>query len=140
MPIGHILRGAAAPRIWVQAQSDYSGYVPPPLTLPIHIVCRMCAQITNEMLLLAAHRIQMSRDRRRTFCHVRQIAMYVCHVALQMPLHEIGKAFGRDRTTVGYACHMIEDRRDDRDFDEFVAAVERTVNTVFRSNGVTDHE
>jgi hypothetical protein len=35
---------------------------------------------------------------------------------------------------------MIEDRRDDRDFDEFVAAVERTVNTVFRSNGVTDHE
>jgi len=108
--------------------------------MPVRLVCRICAQITTEMVMLASHRIQMRRDRRRTLCHIRQIAMYVCHVALQIPLCEIAKAFGRDRTTVGHACHVVEDRRDDPAFDEFVAAVERTVNSVFRSNGVLGDE
>jgi hypothetical protein len=92
------------------------------------------------MVLLAGHRIQMRGDRLRTFCHVRQIAMSLCHVALQIPLDEIGKAFGLDRTTVGHACHMMEYRRANPDLDEFVAAVERTVNAVFRSNGVPSHD
>nr|WP_245312350.1 helix-turn-helix domain-containing protein [Rhizobium sp. R693] len=108
--------------------------------MSVRAVCRICAQITTEMVMLASHRIQMRRDRRRTFCHIRQIAMYVCHVALQIPLYEIGGAFGRDRTTVGHACHVVEDRRDDPAFDEFVAAVEGTVNSVFRSNGVFGNE
>lgn len=120
--------------------SGASGYVPPAATMPVRLVCRICAQITTEMVMLASHRIQMRRDRRRTLCHIRQIAMYVCHVALQIPLCEIAKAFGRDRTTVGHACHVVEDRRDDPAFDEFVAAVERTVNSVFRSNGVLGDE
>lgn len=111
-----------------------------PSALPIRTICMICAQITTEMVMLAASRIQVRRDGRRTLCHVRQIAMYVCHVTLQIPLYEIGKAFGRDRTTVGHACHVVEDRRDDPAFDEFVAAVERTVGSVFRSSGVLGHE
>nr|WP_082728566.1 helix-turn-helix domain-containing protein [Rhizobium altiplani] len=97
-------------------------------------------EAVTEMVMLASHRIQMRRDRRRTLCHIRQIAMYVCHVALQIPLYEIAAAFGRDRTTVGHACHVVEDRRDDPAFDEFVAVVERTVTSVFRSNGVLGNE
>ncbi|KQV63808.1 helix-turn-helix domain-containing protein [Rhizobium sp. Root1220] len=144
MPIGNLsLPDAAAGSVAfgsVQADGDPPGIVPSPATLPVRVVCRICAQITTEMVMLAAHRIQMRRDRRRTLCHVRQIAMYVCHVALQIPLFEIARAFGRDRTTVGHACHVVEDRRDDPAFDEFVAAVERTVNSVFRTNGALGHE
>jgi hypothetical protein len=117
-----------------------AGYRPPAATLPTRIVCRICAQVTTEMVMIAGHRVQMRRDRRRTLCHVRQIAMYVCHVALQIPLLDIGIAFGRDRTTVSHACHVVEDRRDDAAYDEFVAAVERTVNSIFRSNGGLAHE
>ncbi|WP_114712061.1 helix-turn-helix domain-containing protein [Rhizobium grahamii] len=142
MPIANFtLPGASAPSFpeAIKSQSA-SGFVPPPATVPVRIVCRICAQITTEMVMLASHRIQMRRDRRRTLCHIRQIAMYVCHVALQIPLCEIAKAFGRDRTTVGHACHVVEDRRDDPAFDEFVAVVERTVVSVFRSNGVFGNE
>lgn len=110
-------------------------YAPPPATLPVRMVCRISAQITAEMVMLAGSRVQMHRDRRRALCHVRQIAMYVCHVVLQIPLTDIGRAFGRDRTTVGHACNIVEDRRDDPAFDEFVSAVERTVSSVFRGNG-----
>jgi hypothetical protein len=30
-----------------------------------------------------------------------------------MSLHRVAVAFGRDRSTVAFACHLNEDRRDD---------------------------
>lgn len=56
---------------------------------------------------------------------VRQIAMYVAHVALRLKMVDIGRGFGRDRTTVMHACHLVEDLRDDEDFDRVVAVTER---------------
>lgn len=47
----------------------------------------------------------------------RQMAMYLAYVAYAWPLARVGRAFGRDRTTAGYACRLIEDLRDDRAFD-----------------------
>lgn len=138
MPIGQIPIPATAPlprRRAGDPGAEMPGFVPPPAALPLRMVCRIAAQITAEMLMLAGSRVQMRRDRRRTLCHVRQIAMYVCHVVLQIPMVEIGRAFGRDRTTVGHACSVVEDRRDDPAYDELVSAVERTVSSVFRGNG-----
>lgn len=43
--------------------------------------------------------------------------MYLAHVAKGISLTAIGAAFGRDRTTVSYACSLIEDLRDDVEFD-----------------------
>jgi chromosomal replication initiation ATPase DnaA len=63
---------------------------------------------------------------------VRQIAMYVTHVALGMNMGEVGRGFGRDRTTVLHACHLIEDMRDDADFDEIVAMAERVAGAALR--------
>lgn len=114
--------------------------LPRPSTLPVRVVCRIVGHMTSEMVALVGIRVQLRGDRRRTLCHVRQIAMYVCHVALQIPQYEIGLAFGRDRTTVGHACNVIEDRRDDPAFDDFVSAVERMVTSVFSPSGSVGHE
>ena len=88
--------------------------------------------VCEQMLDIAAELFNVSgRDLRSPFrsstavSRVRQ-AMYVCHVVLQLNMTEIGKGFGRDRTTVVHACHLIEDMRDDPDFDQLVAYVERT--------------
>lgn len=62
---------------------------------------------------------------------VRQIAMYVTHVSLGLSMREVGHGFGRDRTTVLYACHQIEDMRDDAEFDAIVCMVERVVTAAF---------
>jgi chromosomal replication initiation ATPase DnaA len=64
---------------------------------------------------------------------VRQIAMYVSHVVLRLSMNEVGHGFGRDRTTVLHACHLIEDMRDDQDFDCLVARTERVAFAAFRS-------
>ncbi len=47
----------------------------------------------------------------------RQVAMYVAHVTLGLSLTQVGRKFGRDRTTAAHACRLIEDMRDDADFD-----------------------
>lgn len=66
-----------------------------------------------------------ARNRRRAHVsYARQIAMYLAHVVGQLTLGEISEAFDRDRTTVGYACHTVEDRRDSPIFDRQVEALE----------------
>src|SRR4051812_16990138 len=90
-----------------------------PLRYSLYNACRLIGEITNEMSVVVSGYVQHGRDRRRRLAHVRQIAMYVCHVCLQMQFNDIGRAFGRDEATVRYACHMVEDRRDDGAYDGF---------------------
>lgn len=49
--------------------------------------------------------------------HARQVAMYLAHVTCNLSLTDVGRMFGRDRTTVAHACARIEDERDDPVFD-----------------------
>ena len=55
----------------------------------------------------------------------RQLAMYLMHVVLGRLYQDVGRFFGRDRTTVSYACALIEDLRDDPEFDAEVSRLER---------------
>ena len=63
---------------------------------------------------------------------VRQIAMYVTHVALGISMQEVARGFARERTTVRYACQLIEDMRDDIDFDRAIMTTERIAVAAFR--------
>lgn len=65
----------------------------------------------------------------------RQLAMYLSHVMLGESLTAVGLAFGRDRTTVSYACGLIEDMRDDPQFDAEVSALEMQVQAGGQGHG-----
>jgi len=58
----------------------------------------------------------------------RQTAMYLAHVVGELSLTEVARGFARDRTTVSHACHLIEDRRDDPDFDARLERMEATLS------------
>lgn len=62
---------------------------------------------------------------------VRQIGMYVCHVVLGLTMLEVASGFVQDRSTVVHACHLVEDMRDDFDFDAIVATIERIAQAAF---------
>ncbi len=47
----------------------------------------------------------------------RQVAMYLARVVGRLRFAEVAIVFGRDRSTVRHACHVVEDRRDDPDFN-----------------------
>jgi chromosomal replication initiation ATPase DnaA len=57
--------------------------------------------------------------------------MYVAHCTLGLTMTDIGTGFGRDRTTVLHACHLIEDMRDDIEFDRIVTTFERVALAAF---------
>lgn len=59
----------------------------------------------------------------------RQVAMYLASIAWQWPLSRVGAAFGRDRTTVGYACRLVEDLRDNPEFDARLEDLESLLKT-----------
>lgn len=57
----------------------------------------------------------------------RQVAMYLAHVVGRIEYAEVGRLFGRDRTTVTHACAVIEDLRDNAKFDRTMDLLEGIV-------------
>lgn len=57
----------------------------------------------------------------------RQIAMYTAHVTFGLSLTRVGLIYRRDRTTVRHACSLVEDRRDEPDFDRSLDLIEGIV-------------
>lgn len=70
------------------------------------------------------------RGKRET-SRIRQIGMYIAHTSFGMAMSEVAVGFSRDRTTVMHACHLVEDMRDDRDFDTIITSFERIVHSAF---------
>ncbi|NKC50257.1 hypothetical protein HED63_03165 [Ochrobactrum cytisi] len=68
---------------------------------------------------------------RREVARVRQIGMYVAHTAFGLAVREVAAGFARDRTTVMHACHLVEDMRDDTEFDAIVSTFERIAQIAF---------
>jgi hypothetical protein len=60
----------------------------------------------------------------------RQVAMYLAHVGCGLSLTEAGELFERDRTTVAYACHIVEARREDPAFDHAIDLLERVITVL----------
>ncbi|MEO0981987.1 MAG: helix-turn-helix domain-containing protein [Pseudomonadota bacterium] len=54
----------------------------------------------------------------------RQVSMYLVHAGFGLSLARVAAAFRRDRSTVAHACHQIEDRRDDPEFDAWIERLE----------------
>src|SRR5262245_7761767 len=77
---------------------------------------------------------ELLADTRRSsyVAFVRQSAMYLSHVAFGVSLSEVGRAFGRDRTTAAHACRLIEDRRDDPAIEAVLASLESACGALRR--------
>jgi chromosomal replication initiation ATPase DnaA len=65
------------------------------------------------------------RDIRTAFA--RQVAMYLASVGFGMSLGRVARAFGRDRSTVRHACQVMEERRENAGFDQWMEALEASI-------------
>lgn len=50
----------------------------------------------------------------------RHIAMYLAYAGLGMSMARVSVAFGRDKSTCARACRIVEDYREDADFDTWI--------------------
>ena len=76
----------------------------------------------------------------RAAAFARQIAMYLAHVGFGLSMAEVGRAFGRDRTTVVHACHLIEDRRDEGRFDQVLDHLEQAAIALRAASGINSKD
>jgi len=85
-------------------------------------VNKMNSKDIVELAVALSFKVSLMELRAPTRCRAsvafaRQVAMYLMHVGCGFSLTEVGALFGRDRTTVSYACGIVEDRRDEPGFD-----------------------
>lgn len=49
----------------------------------------------------------ISKDRHKSLAFARQLAMYLCRTILKLSYPELGRAFGRDHSTVIHSCQKM---------------------------------
>jgi chromosomal replication initiation ATPase DnaA len=106
-----------------------------------HAASRSCDQVIALVARVKNVSSQSITSRRRNLLPIaraRQLAMYLSHVVLGRTLADIGVVFGRDRTTVSYACALIEDMRDDPQFDDEVSGLERQIEAGLAAKAATN--
>ena len=92
-----------------------------------------------------AHRVDLqelkSPSRRKApIAFARQVAMYLAHISCGFTLTEVGRCFGRDRTTVAHACRLVEDERDRPDVDLSLDYLEAALAERFEAFGHRRHD
>ncbi|MBY0532677.1 MAG: DNA replication initiation ATPase [Xanthobacteraceae bacterium] len=99
-------------------------------TIPFDVTCALAARLAASASGVAVSEIGSSRRSPRRVSTARQIGMYLAHTAAGLPLAKVAEYFGRDRTTAAYACRLIEDRRDDRKFDDEMTELENLLYAI----------
>ncbi|WP_316858071.1 helix-turn-helix domain-containing protein [uncultured Cohaesibacter sp.] len=67
---------------------------------------------------------------RKSVAFARQVAMYLSHVCLSYPLKDIAEHYRRDRTTVAYACRVVEDKREQEETELLINSLESALETM----------
>jgi chromosomal replication initiation ATPase DnaA len=99
-------------------------------------LCDCVIDLASAIYGVCGKELRQPGRSRGEVARTRQIAMYVAHTVLDMSMAEVGRGFGRDRTTVLHAVHLIEDMRDNREFDAILARTEYIAKTMMRGRKV----
>ncbi len=54
--------------------------------------------------------------------------MYLAHTKFGIPYADVAAYFKRDRTTVAHACQLVEDKRDEVEFDTHLSRMETLID------------
>lgn len=81
-------------------------------------------QVVSACLCVEPRALRSPNRGTATTAYARQIAMYLARTKLELSYAAIGQAFGRDRTTVAYACRAIEERREQAVADQLLTQLE----------------
>jgi len=91
-------------------------------------VCRCIETLVSATLGTTLAELRATSRGRASAAFARQTAMYLAHVHFGLSLSQVGRNFGRDRTTVAHACACVEDSRDDPKFERVLACLEAALD------------
>lgn len=91
-------------------------------------VCRFIETLVAGALGIGLAELRAEKRGRAAAAFARQTAMYLAHVHFGLSLSQVGRSFGRDRTTVAHACARVEDSRDDPKVERVLACLEAALD------------
>lgn len=97
--------------------------------------CLFCESLVVAAYNLCHDDLSAATRKSASIAFARQVAMYLAHIAFGLSKSQIGRGFGRDRTTVAHACRTVEDRRDDPRFETILVCLENAAQTWSRYAG-----
>ena len=95
-------------------------------------LCDLVALATAAAFAVPVGELIAATRRTPYVAFARQSAMYLAHVTFGLSYSEVGRAFGRDRTTAAHACRLIEERRDDPAVDAVLGSLENACGALRR--------
>lgn len=96
-------------------------------------LCHLVALATAAAFAVPVGELIAATRRSSYIAFARQSAMYLAHVAFGLSYSEVGRAFGRDRTTAAHACRLVEERRDDPAVDAVLGSLENACGALRQS-------
>ncbi len=111
------LRGYRRNRQSVQEESEISNYA-----------CRFAVATISAVTSLPISKLNTASRSTIEIAYARQIAMYLAHTKFGVSYADVGGFFNRNRSTVAHACQVIEDQRDERDFDDHLSRMEYLID------------
>lgn len=104
-----------------------------------------CAYLATALVAytlgLNTEEVFSPRNRKTADTKARHVAIYLTYVALGTSFGRVAKAFGRDRSSVAYACKIVENRREDADFDDWCEQLEVGLKSVIGLRAIpTEHK
>jgi len=94
-------------------------------------ICERVQDIISACFAISGRDLRDTRRSRAEIARARQIGMYLAHVTIGLQMQEVGDGFQRDRSTVAHACHVVEDLRDDPDFEDVLQMIEQIIEAAF---------
>lgn len=93
--------------------------------------CEAVIDLAAALFNVPSKELRQTGRSNQTVARIRQIAMYCAHTTLGLTQREVGCGFCRDRTTVLHAVQVVENLRDDIEFDGLVTTFERILKAAF---------
>ena len=93
-------------------------------------LCDLAAMATATAFAVPVGELHAATRSAPYVAFARQSAMYLAHVSFGLTYSEVGRAFGRDRTTAAHACRLIEERRDDPAVDAVLGSLESACRSI----------
>ncbi len=116
----------------ISTQQDHAG---PPIWnartfAPTYPALELVDELVARTFRQPKSALHASTRCRKSVAFARQVAMYLGHVCLSYPIREVAEHYGRDRTTVSYACRVVEDRREYEETELLLNSLESALQTM----------
>ncbi|MCT4654861.1 MAG: chromosomal replication initiator DnaA [Cohaesibacter sp.] len=104
--------------------------LPEPVLTPEKQALNIIDELVARTFRLPKTALHSATRSRQPVAFARQIAMYLGHVCLSYRLRDVARHYRRDRTTISYACRVIEERREDENMELLLSSLESALETM----------